>query len=215
MVFRKNWSCKTLIETVNSLKKSLNDRKQVDSILLDFSKAFDKVCHRKLILKLKNYGISTKLLSWIDDFFQWQNTECCYQRSATRKINCQIIGAAEDCVRTIIIPSIHQWHSRKSQIFHTCTLCRWLLYPQRNWNCKWCYRPSRRPWWSSQMGERMVSWVPPKYCCLFLQRNSRKCSAETKWDMLAQSGTLWTINFWQTFLKKSNGKLFFWISNNW
>ena len=30
-----------------------NDRKQVDFILLDFSKAFDKVCHRKLLLKLK------------------------------------------------------------------------------------------------------------------------------------------------------------------
>ena len=47
---------------------ALNDRKQVDSILLDFSKAFDKVCHRKLLLKLKNYGIPAKLLNWIDNF---------------------------------------------------------------------------------------------------------------------------------------------------
>ena len=68
MVFKKNRSCETqLVETVNSLTKSLNDRKQVDSIL-DFGKAFDKVCHRKLILKLKNYGIPGELLNWISDF---------------------------------------------------------------------------------------------------------------------------------------------------
>ena len=65
---RQSSACSTHVETVNSLTKSLNDRKQVDSILLDFSKAFDKVCHRKLILKLKNYGIPGELLNWITDF---------------------------------------------------------------------------------------------------------------------------------------------------
>ena len=59
-----------LVETVNYLTKSLNHRKQVDSILLDFIKAFDKVCHRKLLLKLKNYGISIKLLNVIGDFLE-------------------------------------------------------------------------------------------------------------------------------------------------
>jgi len=69
--FRKSRSCETqLIETVNSLTKSLNNRKQVDSILLDFSKAFDKVCHRKLILKLRSYGVNNNLLDWINVFLQ-------------------------------------------------------------------------------------------------------------------------------------------------
>ena len=35
----------------------MNHGEQIDSILLDFSKAFDKVCHRKLLLKLELYGI--------------------------------------------------------------------------------------------------------------------------------------------------------------
>ena len=48
--FRKNRSCETqLIKTVNDLAKSMNHGEQIDSILLDFSKAFDKVCHRKLL----------------------------------------------------------------------------------------------------------------------------------------------------------------------
>ena len=67
--FRKYRSCETqLIETVNNLAKALNNREQVDSILLDFSKAFDKVCHRKLLLKLKHYGISGNIMNWITDF---------------------------------------------------------------------------------------------------------------------------------------------------
>ena len=67
--FRKNRSCETqLIETVNELAKSLNQKQQIDSILLDFSKAFDKICHRKLLLKLNHYGINRKVLNWIGDF---------------------------------------------------------------------------------------------------------------------------------------------------
>ena len=56
------------MQTINNLAKALNNREQVDSILLDFSKAFDKVCHRKLILKLKHYGITGNILNWIINF---------------------------------------------------------------------------------------------------------------------------------------------------
>ena len=56
--FRKKRSCETqLIATIHDLAKGLNDGQQIDSILLDFSKAFNKVCHRKLCLKLEHYGV--------------------------------------------------------------------------------------------------------------------------------------------------------------
>ena len=42
--------------------------KQTDLILLDFSKASDKVYHSKLIWKLHNYGIRSNVLSWIRAF---------------------------------------------------------------------------------------------------------------------------------------------------
>ena len=42
--------------------------KDVDIIYLDFSKAFDKVAHRRLLKKLDNYGIRGQLLNWIQDF---------------------------------------------------------------------------------------------------------------------------------------------------
>ena len=42
--------------------------KLTDLILSDFSKAFDKVAHEKLILKLHQYGIRGDTLNWIKDF---------------------------------------------------------------------------------------------------------------------------------------------------
>ena len=67
--FRKHRSCETqLIKTVNDLAKSMNHGEQIDSILLD--KAFDKVCHRKLLLKLEHYGIRERNLEWIKNFLE-------------------------------------------------------------------------------------------------------------------------------------------------
>ena len=61
-------SCETqLIKSVTDLAKTLNDGEQIDSILLDFSKTFEKVFHRKLCLKLQHYEIRGKLLKWIAD----------------------------------------------------------------------------------------------------------------------------------------------------
>jgi len=41
-----------LILTMDDLSRSLDNSEQVDAILLDFSKAFDKVPHRPLLYKL-------------------------------------------------------------------------------------------------------------------------------------------------------------------
>ena len=46
--------------------------KQTDLILLDFSKAFDKDAHEKLLLKLHHYGIRGDTLKWIKDFLDNQ-----------------------------------------------------------------------------------------------------------------------------------------------
>ena len=57
------------MKSVHDFVKILNDGKQIDSILKAlYSKAFDKVSHRKLCLKLQHYGIRGKLLKWIENF---------------------------------------------------------------------------------------------------------------------------------------------------
>ena len=55
---------------VNEIAKNMQTGKQTDLILLDFSKAFDKVAHEKLISKLYLTGIyvpSTVFQSFRDD----------------------------------------------------------------------------------------------------------------------------------------------------
>lgn len=69
--FRKGRSCETqLVLTVNDLSKALDGGKQVDCILLDFAKAFDKVSHKSLLAKLDNYGVNGSTLQWIEDFLK-------------------------------------------------------------------------------------------------------------------------------------------------
>ena len=46
----------------------LDQGKQIDAIYTDFEKAFDKVPHRGLLIKLKAYNIGAELLSWIEAF---------------------------------------------------------------------------------------------------------------------------------------------------
>ena len=56
--FCEKRSCETqLIMRVDEHSKSMQMRNQTDLILLDFNKAFDKVAHEKLLLKLHHYGI--------------------------------------------------------------------------------------------------------------------------------------------------------------
>ena len=66
--FREKRSCETqLVMLVDEIAKNTKTGKQTDLILLDFSKAFDKVAHEKLTFKLHFYGIRSKTLSWVKD----------------------------------------------------------------------------------------------------------------------------------------------------
>ena len=49
-------------------RQNLNDRSQTDLIIMDFSKAFSKVSHPKLLAKRDHYGIRNDALKWISCF---------------------------------------------------------------------------------------------------------------------------------------------------
>ncbi len=67
--FRSARSCETqLVSFVEEVAKSVDNNKQVDVGIMDFSKAFDKVPHRRLLEKAKHYGIRGNLAAWIDSF---------------------------------------------------------------------------------------------------------------------------------------------------
>ena len=69
--FRSTKSCETHYINISSIKdfaECLSQGGQCDVLLLDFSKAFDKVPHIRLCHKLYHYGIHGTLLSWLQAF---------------------------------------------------------------------------------------------------------------------------------------------------
>ena len=85
--FCKGRSCVTqLLVTIDEWMKHLDDNIPVDAIYLDFQKAFDSVPHKRLINKVKGYGVKGKVLNWVEDFL------------SDRKQYCSVNGKKSDTV---------------------------------------------------------------------------------------------------------------------
>jgi len=67
--FRSRHSCESqLLLTTHDLLKKRDQGHSIDVGILDFSKAFDTVPHKRLISKLRIYGIHGEVISWIETF---------------------------------------------------------------------------------------------------------------------------------------------------
>ena len=67
--FRHRRCCESqLISTIDDFASCLNKGGQCDVLFLDFSKAFDRVPHSRLLYKLNHYGIRGPLLKWLESF---------------------------------------------------------------------------------------------------------------------------------------------------
>ena len=67
--FRKGRSClSNLLSFLDRATGLVDDGCSLDIVYLDLAKAFDKVPHRRLLNKLKAYGVHGKLHAWIADW---------------------------------------------------------------------------------------------------------------------------------------------------
>ena len=67
--FQSRCSCiSQLLECLNDWTDQYDKNISTDVIYLDFAKAFDTVPHKRLIHKLRAYGIRGKVLHWIRNF---------------------------------------------------------------------------------------------------------------------------------------------------
>ena len=67
--FRCKRSCETqLIEFIDEVTTNMSAGKQTDVLIMDLSKAFDKVSYGLLVHKLDHYGIRGKTNTWIQNF---------------------------------------------------------------------------------------------------------------------------------------------------
>lgn len=69
--FRKGGSClSNLLQFLDHVTRSIDEDECVDVIYLDFSKAFDKVPHGRLMEKLDKHGITGKVWDWIKEWLR-------------------------------------------------------------------------------------------------------------------------------------------------
>ena len=67
--FRQERSCETQLMTfINELLEAMSNGIETDVIAMDLSKAFDTVPHKRVMERLKLYGINAQLLVWIENF---------------------------------------------------------------------------------------------------------------------------------------------------
>ena len=74
-----------LLKIIDQWTTNLETCKQIDIVYTDFEKAFDKVPHKRLLQKLKWYGLNEKIVRWVEAFL-------CY-RTQKVKVNNSISNA--------------------------------------------------------------------------------------------------------------------------
>ena len=59
--------------SIKYIADNLEQKKHIIGIFLDLSKAFDTICHNKLLVKLENYGIRGNCLNLIKNYLSNRN----------------------------------------------------------------------------------------------------------------------------------------------
>ena len=67
--FRAKRSCLTnLLEFFDTVRDYVDQGVPVDTVYLDFQKAFDKVSHGKLVVKMRRVGLDERMVRWIGNW---------------------------------------------------------------------------------------------------------------------------------------------------
>jgi hypothetical protein len=86
--FKKNvGTINQLINLVNMIYQGLDDREEIAMIFLDLSKAYDKVCHKRLLYKLDKLGIKGKLFDWFRSYLSGRSQRVVLSGQASDYMN--------------------------------------------------------------------------------------------------------------------------------
>jgi len=90
--FRSKHSCETqLIGFTQEIADSLDQGQHTDVIVIDFSKAFDKVDHHKLVHKLKHMGVNPYITTWIKDFLHNRSQQVLVENKVSHRPRCFLV----------------------------------------------------------------------------------------------------------------------------
>ena len=76
-----------LVDIYNTFSKALDDGLEVKAIFCDISKAFDRVWHKGLLLKLKSVGLTGPLLEWFQNYLSGRGQRAVLPGGASDWVN--------------------------------------------------------------------------------------------------------------------------------
>ena len=87
----------SLLVTVNNIVRAINNKLQVGAVILDFSKAFDKVAHKLLLYKLDYYGLEEFIkFNWLTSFLLIRSQEVVVKGINSSSCNVTSIGVGSN-----------------------------------------------------------------------------------------------------------------------
>ncbi|XGW28640.1 hypothetical protein V3C99_008428 [Haemonchus contortus] len=105
--FRKGKSTETqMLESLNEWTFAMDLKRSIDVIYLDFQKAFDKVPHDLLLLKLEQVGIHHRFIAWIRSFLS-QRTFQVIVDGGSSSVRCACSGVPQGGVLSPLLFSIY------------------------------------------------------------------------------------------------------------
>jgi len=97
--FRKGHNTTTtLIKVTDEIRKAIDDRKLTLLLLFDFSKAFDKVHHELLLVKLKLLGFSPSTLQWFSAYLTSRSQRVFIDQDLASNWACILTGVPQGSV---------------------------------------------------------------------------------------------------------------------
>ena len=108
--FRRGKSClSNLLVFLDKVTQCVENGDDIDVVYLDFAKAFDKVPHQRLLLKLRDHGIGDKVVNWISSWLmQPEATKSMHQWGTVNLAACMEWSPAGICSWSSTFPYLHQ-----------------------------------------------------------------------------------------------------------
>jgi len=95
------------------IAESLDNGDKIDAIILNFSKAFDLVPHGRLLTKIANSGVNSRVVVWIRQFLLGRTQRVRVGGQLSAEVKSNVRCTARKRIRSSSVPSLSKWYLKE------------------------------------------------------------------------------------------------------